>query len=107
MVRALPLRVELVRVLQPALHFIVNVRKRSDRNAVSDAVLPGKATRVNEPPRRLHILQRESKVDPRLSRRLDLSEHVLAIKRDDGLAGASFHVLAETKSQLEQRIVER
>src|SRR5882672_4613901 len=86
---------------------MVNVRKRSDRNAVSDAVLLGKPTRVNEPPGHLHILQRESKVDPRLSRRFDLSEHMFSIKRNDCLTGASPHVLANTKSQLEQRLIDR
>jgi len=94
-------------MLQPPLHFIVNVRKRHYGNSMRNAILLGKASGVDEAPRRLHILQREAQVDPRLSRRFDLSEHMRSIKRNDRLARAGLYVLADTKSQLEQRTLDQ
>ena len=53
--RELFLQIQLVSVLQPSLHFIVDVSKRRDGNSVGDAILLSIATGVDKAPSRLHV----------------------------------------------------
>ena len=48
----------------------------------------------------LCVAKRETKIDPRLGRRLDLCEHVIAIERHNRLAGTSLHIFAGGQSEL-------
>ena len=59
-----------------------------------DSIFFCEAAGVDQTLRRLlRITERQTKVDSRLRRRLDLSEHVIAIERHDRLARTSFRIL--------------
>ena len=80
---------------QPVFHFIVDVLGGLEGNAMCDAVLFCEAASVNQPAFRFHISQRETDVDTLVRGGFDLREDVIAIKRNDGLAGTSFRIFAD------------
>ena len=93
--------IQLVRFPEPALHFVVNIRRRCDGNAVRDAVLLSEAAGVDEAACGLGVLESETEIDARVRGGLDLREDVVAIQRDDGLAGAGLHVLSLFQAEAE------
>ena len=78
--------------LQPLLYFPIDLFHGSDRNAVRDAVFFCQSARVDQPLRQFSFVvrQRESKIDSRIRRRLDLRKNVLAIQSTIVLPGHAF-----------------
>ena len=93
--------IQLVRFAEPALHFLINMSRRCDGNAVGDAVLLSEAAGVDEAASRFGVLESETEIDARVRGGLDLREDVVAIQRDDGLAGAGLHVLSLFQAKAE------
>src|SRR5258705_11219373 len=71
-----------------------------------DAILFREATGVDQPALRFHISQRETDVDSLIGGGFDLREDVVAIERNDGLAGTSFDIFADLQPHLKHRIVD-
>ena len=90
------------------LYFIVNIFERGYFKTMRDSVFFCESAGVDQPLRSfLCVAQGKTKVDPRLSRRLNLCEHVIAINRHNGLAGTRFYVLAHRQSQFQKRVIDR
>src|SRR6185369_6697608 len=102
------LLISVVRDFQPTLHFVIDILQSSYFETMCDAIFFCEATGVDQTLRRLlRVAQSQTKVDSRPGRRLDLSEHVIAIERHDRLTGTGFRVLTHCQSQLQQRLTDR
>ena len=92
------LRIPVVRNFQPLLNLIVNVLHGLYRNAMCDAVLLSEAAGIYQSTFRLHIPERKAKVNTRSRSWFDLCKNVVAIQRNNSLAGASFRILPDLQT---------
>src|SRR5690242_1156641 len=87
------LPVQMVGGLEPVFYRVVDVGARADRDTVGDALALSQAAGVHAPARGWRVPQGEAQVNAGARAGLDLGENVVAVKRNDGLAGASLDVL--------------
>src|SRR6266550_1109167 len=100
------LRVEIIGDFQPVFHFVVNVLKRSDRDAMGDAVLFCEAAGVYQLPFRFHVSQSETYVNSGLRGGFDLSEDMVAIQGNDGLARTRLSVFTGFETGFQKRVID-
>src|SRR6185436_19859251 len=101
------LSIKVVCNFEPVLYRVVDISDRCNRNAMRDAILLCEAAGIDQPAGRFHIFQREANVDPRLSRWFYLSEHVIAIERNNGLTRTRLSVLSDIQPKFQKRIINR
>src|SRR5687767_1633103 len=74
---------------------------------MSDAVLLGEPTSVDQFSLCFHVSQSKSDVDPRPGGWFDLCEYVVSIQWDNRLTGTSLSILADTQAKFEELVIDR
>src|SRR5258708_38647009 len=74
---------------------------------MSDAIFFRKAAGIDQSSFGFGIAERKTEIDARARGGLNLREDMIAIKRDDRLAGTRLRFFANTEAELKQGVVDR
>src|SRR5271154_4830036 len=97
------LRIQIVRRLQPLFHFPINLSRSFQFNAMRNAVFLLHSSGVDDALGQFSFVfrERESEVDARIRRWLDLRKYMLPVQRHYRLARTRLHIAAQRLSKLQ------